>query len=427
MGKIFVSRLCPPFFISSINRLLRPPATCTMGHCAPTSQILSRIAFVLVLTGVSVLIVETSVFALPSVRLALSTAPLPGGELLLSGAALGNRLRRCQALREPAAAEPPTSSKQRVLVAIAADTVRSASRLNNLWQVIDAYQTFPEPFEVTVMVDTLSPVLVSEINARYGRDANATAGKGCGRVQGQLWQVEDLLRIRQTLQNPNNEPLEFLLTHAHRSYFARLRFEYDLFIYGEDDVLLDFDAFLHFRKLQSPLWSCCSYLPGFYRFESMNNQSAEKRYLIDNSVVVTDPLILVLEDDTNASRGGRTLLVGFVYYFALWILDASQLHEFIAEPGGYYSSGPTDFGLRERMAFGFNLGRTRTGLQNRALIPLDPITRTLDRRFGVHHLSGNYVNGPRQGWPSVEEIVIWNGDLENHFLPITPHASHPCP
>jgi hypothetical protein len=347
-------------------------------------------------------------------------------------------LKRC---RKPVADEAAADAlpaaatsvpRQRVLVAIATDTVRSGPRLANLWRVIDAYRAFPEPFDVTITVDTLSPSVVSEVQARYpSRGSNGSAPlAGCGRVVSQLWNLEDLLRIRETLQQPDSEPVEYLLTHVHRSYFRRLRYEYDVFVYSEDDMLLDFPTFSRFRELQAPLWSCCSFLPGLYRFENKRNASAEARFLIDTDAGGHDNSpIYVLEDDERGSRGGRTFFIGFVRYFALWVLDASQLREFAAEPGGYFDSGPAEgWGYRERMAFGYNFGRTRSGLlEPRVLVPFDPETRTLDRRFGVHHLSDNYVNDPRSSpRPRVEAIAAWQGAIESYFVPLRPHASHPC-
>lgn len=120
--------------------------------------------------------------------------------------------------------------------------------------------------------------------------------------------------------------------------------------------------------------------------------------------------------------------VDFIAYSGLWILDAAQLREFMTEPGGYFYSGPTDWGLRERMAFGYNFGRTPQGiLRNRLLVPLDPKDWELDSDFGVHHLSDKYTNNPQGSpRPNVVDVAKWDEPIEAHFVPLSQHPSHPC-
>jgi len=166
----------------------------------------------------------------------------------------------------------------------------------------------------------------------------------------------------------------FYLTWKCRKVMEKLRNDYDIFIYLEDDILIPNKAIEYWEKYHEKLVEN-GYNLGFVRIETNNNEEC----ITD----IVDPGLsesITLNDVSYAVNNNNP-------YCAFWIYDAKEFNKFVDSIYWDPNNIPT-YDIREKSAVGLH-GFGITWYKN-TLIPI--INKKLIDECRVYHLPNNYIN-----------------------------------
>lgn len=223
------------------------------------------------------------------------------------------------------------------------------SRLKYLREVVNQFRALPLQ-SLEVVVDTNTVRAVPYVAALTGVDS---------------------VRVWERLEDP------LKLTWMHRKAMAERVEEFDLFVYGEDDILIP-EAAMRLWLRDAERLAPLGFMPGLVRVE--HNRSG-KLVLSDYLHPATEPKIVQVE--------GMKYLANPFPYQACWLCNKEQMRRFVQSPS--YPAGAEGRGLypRERMAVGAIYDDVPEGYPSRALVPLTDDMRIAPESL-VFHMPSNY-------------------------------------
>lgn len=316
-------------------------------------------------------------------------------------------------------ASAPGRPPLRLLVCLASGHFR-ASRFELTARVVSEYLAFdPSRYAVTVSVDTIDATVVAALKQRFPGAGSA--------LQLTLWDAEQLAGAFPASAGWGGEPLEFLVSHAHRLYMHQRTTQFDLFVYTEDDMLLRQGGVDMFLEHQQALWAK-GWLPGFIREEAAFGSGEPTCSDINLELLKGPelPRVFITEGLPNATALARYASFANGPYSAVWMLTREQLEVFVSDPSKVYAAGYSEFDTRARMSWGFMYARTRDNrLLPRVLVPL--VGASTDPRTHVLHLPSNYCGRNNSGWEACVAFVdlqrVLQGVKEEQLVV---HSAPPC-
>ena len=259
---------------------------------------------------------------------------------------------------------PPGNIESRVLVCIAAHYVEA--RLRWLQQVLTAFAAYPCP--VTVIIHT------NEIGNDERVKINAIVPDGLS--------VE--LRVGQDMKHP------FDLVWCHKNTILNdfLATRHTHFMYVEDDIVIDADAFAYWKKYRDIL-KPKGLVPGFVRVEQIDGTGPW---------YATDQFGSTRIDWLRTTKIGQWSFTNLDSpYVASLILDQTLAHEHAASLSFSEVTSRTvkpNWDRRERATLGITFENVPRFFHSRLVVPFDAKTLQVPGFAKVVHSAGNYAADP---------------------------------
>jgi hypothetical protein len=185
----------------------------------------------------------------------------------------------------------------------------------------------------------------------------------------------------------------FYLTWKCRELLEKQRYDYDIFMYIEDDILVPSKAIKYWLEYNEKLIEYNCNL-GFVRIEVDNNIE----YITDLPAVKFDTVSTVSTIGTNDNT--TYCINNKVSYCAFWIYNKSEFNKFVDSP--YYDINnvmkATGCGIRESSAFGLHSFDIKW--YKYTLIPL--VNNKLTDACKIYHMPNNYVNNNKFGFATIK-------------------------
>jgi hypothetical protein len=181
----------------------------------------------------------------------------------------------------------------------------------------------------------------------------------------------------------------FYLTWKCRPLMAQQRFEYDVFMYLEDDILVPKEA-IEYWITYNPILVPLGYNLGFLRVECDPQISGGCEYITDLYGVRFDSFIN-LESKTFCINNKNA-------YCAFWIYDREEFGRFV-ESDLYWFYNPDGYDIRELSGAG--LHGHQMGWYKDTVIPLDLDKQGLDKGCRIYHMSNNYITNNKSPFATI--------------------------
>ena len=189
----------------------------------------------------------------------------------------------------------------------------------------------------------------------------------------------------------------FYLSWKCRELLEKQRYDYDIFMYIEDDILVPSNALKYWLEYNEKLIEQNCNL-GFVRIEVENNIE----YITDLLAVKFDTVYTVGTIDNTSF-----CINNINPYCAFWIYNKSEFNKFVDSP--YYDINntmkETGYGIRESSATGLHGFAIKW--YKYTLIPL--IDNKLTDACKIYHMPNNYVSNKNSGFATIkfdEALVI---------------------
>ena len=268
------------------------------------------------------------------------------------------------------------NSKPRLLISIATflTSTNSQEVLRYLFNSISEMRCqYKNTFEVVLFVDTNSNFLASPLynfttqvllcnNSEMAHQLNFSMRE---------WTSDEIGHFHE-------------ITGVHRYVMEQEANVFDFFLYMEDDIFVPLQALEYFVKTREDLWRF-GWLPGFVRIEHLNDYLSTE-VATDIREIITDPILYQSQSWFWAHAPAP--------YCAAFMIDRSQLLQFIADPSNTWRKGALNFNwpssFREKMAVGWYYALVpHKGWLSRALVPIAE-NGELYRVSFIFHQSNKY-------------------------------------